>query len=86
MQSKETKSIDARTFCVLWSTMTKTERDDVSYEILKTRACKSRQTIWNWATGKTSPMQPLIQETASKCINKVLGINTTPRTLFPSTR
>lgn len=84
MQSKENKSVDTRTFCVLWSTMTKRERDDVSYEILMAKACMSRQTIWNWATGKTMPIQPLVQELASKCINKVLGINTNPRTLFPS--
>lgn len=76
------KDIDARTFGEIYSQMTVNERRELFRQFFLKHICSSRQTMWNWTTGKVIP-QPLIAESAAKVVGNLINKSVTARTLFP---
>lgn len=74
---------DARTFPQIWASLTKYQRDDLSYSLLTAKCTKTRQTIWNWGSGRTMPNIPLVKEKVAQCVSRVIGLKTYGNTLFP---
>ena len=84
MQSKETNPTDARTFPEIWASLTTDEREELHYQLMKSRCTTTRQTVWNWASGKKRPFSVLISNEIAKCVTKVTGKRVIAATLFPS--
>lgn len=82
MQSNKQKPIDARTFVQIYQSMSRNQRQTLQLTIID-RLGVTHQTIWNWGTGKYQPVIPLMKNIVSKAIESVLGVRTTPQTLFP---
>lgn len=83
MQSKEKIPTDARSFPEIWATLTVDEKEELVYELLKTRCCTTRTAIRQWGRAVRRPANILTQETVAKAIHKVLGIRVLRTTLFP---
>lgn len=83
-QVSNSLEIDKRTFPEIWATLTENEKDDLSLSIMQSKACKTRQTLWNWGTGRVTPSNGAIKNAISKCVGSVLKIKTHPNVLFPS--
>ena len=79
----ETKT-DSRAFPEIWGALNKDEKAEVTYRIIADRCAINRQTVWNWATGKTQPTSPLIKKAVAASVGKALGIRVLPATLFPA--
>ena len=83
MQSNENIRTDARTFPIIWANLTATEKENITYELLKAKCTKTRQTIWNWGKDKARPSSPLIKQAIAKVVGNVLNIRCFGETLFP---
>ena len=84
MQMSEKNLIDARSFQEIWKTLDKFQRQELSRKIQQSRACTTRQTIYNWAEGKTVPSLAIIRKKAAEAVGKYLNSKVYPQTLFPS--
>lgn len=83
MDNREREQLaDNCTFPELWGFLKQDDRDALSIKLFQTKCCKSRQTVWNWATGKTRPI-PLVRKEAAKVIAKFIGKRVAGDTLFP---
>lgn len=82
MSNSQTQIVDERTFPEVWDSLKQDDKDALSLKLFQTKCCKSRQTVWNWATGKTRPI-PLVRKEAAKVIAKFLGSRVAGDTLFP---
>lgn len=82
MQSKEKVSIDTRNFPIVWKNLSSSQRDDLALEIYKRKCCTTRQTIHNWASGSNMPA-PLVRDAVASCVEKITGLKTSGRYLFP---
>lgn len=83
MQSKQFSGNDARTFGEIWNTLTSDEREDLTLALYNAKCCKTRQTIWKWANGKSKPSAPIIRDTVAKVVGKTVGSRVFSSTLFP---
>lgn len=83
MQSKEKIPTDARSFPEIWATLTVDEKEELVYELLKTRCCTTRTAINQWGRAVRRPANLLTQEAVAKAINKILGLHVHRTTLFP---
>lgn len=62
--------------------LTPTEQTELRFNLMREVFC-TRQTIYNWAKGKT-PVYRSVRVDAAKTIGKVLGIRTSHTILFPT--
>ena len=83
MQVYKEKTVDARTFPQIWASLNSSERDELSYQLFRAKCTKTRQTIWNWANGKSQPNMPLIRKAVASVVGKVIGTPVLENTLFP---
>ncbi len=70
------------TFPQLWKDLRQTEMRDVRREIQEGLR-KDRATFWRWYKGDKTPSSFAEKQMFANIINRVLGIQTTPDTLFP---
>lgn len=84
MQSKQNISTDARTFAQIWAKLSPQEREDLTLRLYNARCCKTRQTIWKWANGKTQPNHPVVRDTVANVVGKAIGSRVLATTLFPA--
>ena len=83
MQSKQNNVIDTRTFQQIWEGMTQQEREDLTLDLYKSKACRTRQTIWNWANGIAQPSHPVVRDTVAAVVGKAIGSRVCGYSLFP---
>lgn len=83
MAISEIKTTDTRTFPQIWATLTADEREDLILRIYNSKACKTRQTVRNWAAGRVVPDSPLVKDTVANCVSKVTGTRVLGGVLFP---
>ena len=83
MQSKQNIVNDTRTFQQIWKSMSQQEQEDLTLRLYNANACRTRQTIWNWANGKVRPSHPVVRETVAKVVGKAIGSRVSPYSLFP---
>ena len=83
MQVYKENSIDARSFPEIWAALSVDEKEELVYELLKSRCCTTRTAIRQWGRAVRRPANILTQETVAKAIHKVLGIRVHRTTLFP---
>ena len=84
MPISELKSTDTRSLPQIWATLTSDEREDLVLRIYNAKACKTRQTVRNWASGRITPGSPLVREAVANCVSKITGTRVLSSTLFPS--
>jgi len=93
MNSKDNKNprIDARTFPQIWASIgSNYERSELRQKLMSSRCCSTSQTVWNWATGKTQPVEHLVLSKVAKVISDFLSsvsgepVKCLPQTLFPA--
>lgn len=82
MQVSEKKVIDTRTFKEIWDVLADYEKKNLRIACIS-KAKITEVTFYNWAKGATAPTNALVQGEVVKVIQKELGINTLPHTLFP---
>lgn len=82
MQTYKNSTKDTRRFTEVWMSLTPNQKEEIQYRITAARCAKTRQTIWNWTTGRTTP-SPIIQETLASILTKFLGNKYSRDTLFP---
>ena len=83
MQRKEEISNDARSFPEIWATLSVGEKDDLVYELIKAKCCKTRTAIGMWGRGDRQPGNNLTRDVIARSVNKVLGLKVHSATLFP---
>lgn len=81
MQEKER---DLRTLPEIWGTLTKDQKDDVARKLIADGWTISRQTVWNWATGKWKPRTLAMRNGVAASIGSALGVRVFGKTLFPA--
>lgn len=84
MAISENNSTDTRSLPQIWATLSTEEREDLILRIYNAKACKTRQTIRNWASGRIAPDNQLIRDTVANCVSKITGTRVFSATLFPS--
>ncbi len=84
MQMSEKNLIDARSFQEIWKSLSEIQRQDLSFRLQRMECKVSRQTIYNWATGHTTPTLAPYRDGAAKVISRWLGVKVYPHTLFPT--
>lgn len=77
------QELDTRTFPEIWAQLGGQQKEDVTRALMLEGCTYVRQTIWNWATGKTSPANLAMKRAISSAVNKALNIRTNGQTLFP---
>lgn len=75
------KELDTRTFPQICLHLTSSEWFEIK-TTLSTATGKTEQTLNNWRSGRTYPGTLSERRDVSKIVNRVLGIKTTPLTLF----
>lgn len=83
MQSNKEISNDARSFPQIWATLSVGEKDDLVYELIKAKCCKTRTAVGMWGRGDRQPSNALTKDTIAKVIGKTLGLRVFSSTLFP---
>lgn len=83
MQSKKEIPNDARSFPQIWATLSAGEKDDLVYELIKAKCCKTRTAIGMWGRGDRQPSNALTRDTIAKVIGKTLGLHVFSSSLFP---
>lgn len=83
MQRKQKCEIETRTFPQIWDSLSQDERDDLTLRLYAAKCCRTRQSIWEWASGKGQPGAMLVRDTVAKTVSKFIGRKSTPQTLFP---
>ena len=74
---------DARSFPEIWATLSAGEKDDLVYELIKAKCCKTRTAVGMWGRGDRQPGNNLTRDVIAKSIGKVLGLKVHSATLFP---
>ena len=77
-------NVDSRTFPALWNDLTKPQQELLGYQLIRKGCTTTRQTVWNWATGKSRPATAISRNSVVKVIENSLGIRTYAETLFPA--
>lgn len=82
MQSNEIKPIDARRFTEIYSSLSKTESQELNSAIVGKTGC-TKMAVSFWGRGIRTPHTLSVKRDIVDCLRKVLGIRTTTITLFP---
>lgn len=83
MQRTEIISTNTRTFPEIWDGLSTEEKENLTLDIYNAKCCRTRQTIWKWATNKARPSSPLVRESVAKVISKAIGEKVSASSLFP---
>ena len=83
MQNYKENQTDARTFPQIWVSLNPDQQDRLASRIYQKGCCKTRQTIWNWGTGRVQPSVPIVRTTVAQVVSATLGVTVQPHTLFP---
>ena len=83
MQVYEKCDIETRTFPEIWASLSQGEREDLTLRLYAAKCCRTRQSIWEWGSGRVKPGAPLIRDAVAKTVSKFTGRKSTPQTLFP---
>lgn len=83
MQMYQKENVETRSLPEIWGSLTSSQREDLAYSLVTARCTKTRQTIWNWTSGKTQPQSPLVRNEVAKCVGRIIGARVMPGTLFP---
>lgn len=83
MQSKENKIIDARPFVEIYANLSEPQRRELNRKCVIANLYSTRQTLWNWGTGKTQPGNALIGKSFAGILSRFLGCTVYFKTLFP---
>lgn len=83
MQSNKEKTIDARTFGEIYNSLNVSEKQELFRKFHIANICSTRQTIWNWATDKVRPSQPLVLKSIVRVLGNFIGHTVSVNTLFP---
>lgn len=86
MQSNKENIRDTRTFGEIYRSLTIPDRQELFRQMHIANVCCTRQTMWNWANGKSRPAQRLVLTATAKVVGRFLGRTVSPVTLFPPTR
>lgn len=71
-------------FAEIWAGLTDGQRYSISVALMQEGCCTTRQTVWNWANGKTQPGSNDTRAHVAQIVGKVVGRRILPKTLFPS--
>lgn len=80
MQAKE---IDSRAFPEIWKGLSLREKEDVTRQLISDGCTLSRQTVWNWASGKWQPRTSAMRRLVASSVGKATGLRVVSQTLFP---
>lgn len=83
MQIKAKESINASTFSQIWANLPTSQREELTLALYKAKACRTRQTIWKWATNQAKPINPIVKDAVAKVVSKTIGTHVLGSTLFP---
>lgn len=75
------KELDTRTFPQICATLSKSEWEEIRNKCV-TKTGKTESAVYYWREGKR-PLSLMERKEVSDIVNRVLGINTNHRTLFP---
>lgn len=78
-----TKQIDPRSFGEIYSELGVLQKRELFRQFHLKNICSTRQSLWNWATGKATPA-PLVAEAVAKTLGNYIGKSVYVRTLFPN--
>lgn len=81
MQSKEEKILDARTFAQICESLPAQKRKELSSNICADLIMCERA-VRNWMNGRTKPATWPQRERLVRTIKRIVGIQTSPETLF----
>lgn len=81
MQEKER---DLRSFPEIWGTLSRDEKDNVFVQLVKDGCTTSRQTVWNWASGKWQPRTRAMKNVVAASVAKATGLRVFGTSLFPA--
>ena len=76
------KELDTGTFPELWKSLTPAEQTELRFQLMRVIFC-TRQSINNWANGKT-PIYRSTRIDIAKTISKTLGLRVSHTLLFPN--
>lgn len=85
MQSNNKKTIDTRTFGDIYNSLNVEDRQELFRQMHIANICNTRQTVWNWANGKSKPGQRLVMNSLVRVLGRFLGCTVSAHTLFPKT-
>ena len=72
------------TFPEVWGSLEKDQKEAVTRQLIVDGWTLSRQTVWNWGTGKWKPRTSAIRKGVTNSINKALGVKYLSTNLFPA--
>lgn len=70
-------------FPKIWAGLTEGQQYSLGMALIQEKCTTTRQTIWNWANGKTQPTSQDTKNHIAKIVSKVVGLRVLPDTLFP---
>lgn len=79
------KQIDARPFGEIYTEMGVLQKRELFRQFHLKNICSTRQSLWNWATGKATPA-PIVAEAVAKVLGNFIGKSVYVRTLFPNSQ
>lgn len=82
MKDSNNISTNTKSFQEIWATLSTAERDELSIKFFQKKCCKTRQTVWNWGAGATTP-HPLVRDAVCALVSKAIGQKCFSNTLFP---
>lgn len=76
--------INTNSFQEIWASLTKEQQYLLNTALLHEKCATTRQTVWNWANGKTRPIAEDVKIHVANIVGKVTGTRVLPHTLFPA--
>lgn len=77
--SQETNT---KTFSEIYSSLTEGQRADLRLRLVIALGVKDN-TLWNWGSGKTNPINQKHREVCAEVLSDVIKQELSPETLFP---
>lgn len=78
------QGISTESFPKIWAGLTEEQRYSLGGMLIHEKCCTTRQTVWNWANGKTQPIADDVKKHVAQIVSKTVGLRVLPHTLFPS--
>ncbi len=78
------QGINTESFPKIWAGLTEGQQYSLGTALISEKCTTTRQTVWNWANGKTQPTSQDTKIHVAKIVSKVVGSRVLPHTLFPA--
>jgi hypothetical protein len=78
------QEINTDSFPIIWAGLTEGQQYSISTALIQEGCCTTRQTVWNWANGKTQPSTNDTRIHVARIVSKVVGSRVISKTLFPA--